>query len=265
MALGQYRRSGRLWYVSDGLVWDDLPVSYRTDPQRPLECSSKLFVFNPQDRTAQVKARFYHTNRPPTSIRFSVRAGKIKTVELASLDEVPHRQCFWIVVESDLPVLPQACHEDYTFWDPVPDALLSVAPYPGPLKDETTWLFPDCFQGGATSWYEQETLTLLNPRRQAVKARIRYLLRTAEPGAEEQIEIPAERVVALNVWQRNPRLLGRKNGPPVRLTGEYAVRIDATGPIVTQSTRRARWLGQPSIVGARSTMGFPMRGDGHKV
>lgn len=30
----QYRRSGKCWFVSDGFIWDDLPVSYRTEPGR---------------------------------------------------------------------------------------------------------------------------------------------------------------------------------------------------------------------------------------
>ena len=45
MALPHYRHPGRLWYVSDGYIWDDHPVAYRQDGGRPLECSSKLFVY----------------------------------------------------------------------------------------------------------------------------------------------------------------------------------------------------------------------------
>ena len=45
MAQIQHQRAGTLWYVSDGFIWDDLPAGYRTEPGRPLECSSKLFVF----------------------------------------------------------------------------------------------------------------------------------------------------------------------------------------------------------------------------
>lgn len=261
----QSGRPGTLWYVSDGFIWDDLPASYRTESGRPLECSSKLFVFNPQDKTARVKARFYQVDRPPPGIERSVGPGKIEAMELATLGEVPHKQSFWIAVTSDVPVLPQARHEDYTFWDPVPDALVSVAPYPGPLEDETTWIFPDCYQSSGKPWYELETLTILNPNQQSVKARIRWLLRGRDLGGEEEIEIPGERVISLEVMERYPRLLGTKNGPPVRVAGDYAVRIDATGPVVAQSTRRARWAGRPSIVGARSTMGFPLRGRGHDL
>lgn len=257
MTLPHYHRPGTLWYVSDGFIWDDLPASYRTEPGRPLECSSKLFVFNPQDEIADVRVRFYHVDRPPTAIERNVGPGRIESIELATLSEVPHKQSFWIALESNTPVFPQARHEDYTFWDPVPDAMVSVAPYPGPLEDEMRWIYPDCFQGGPKSWYEREMLTILNPHNQAVKARIRYLLRGRELGGEEEIDLPGERVVSLDVWERVPRLLGMKNGPSVRIIGDYAVRIDATGPIVTQITRRARWTGRPSIVGARSTMAFP--------
>jgi hypothetical protein len=45
----------------------------------------------------------------------------------------------------------------------------------------------------------------------------------------------------------------------IRVQHDYAVRIDATGPVITQTSRRARWTGRPSIVGARSTMGVPLR------
>lgn len=179
--------------MSDGFIWDDLPVSYRTEPGRPPECSSKLFIFNPQDKMANVRVWFYHVDRSPTAIELSVEQGGIKAIELANLPEVPHKQSFWIALESDVPVLPQARHEDYTLWDPVPDALISVAPYPGPLEDETVWIYPDCFQGGARSWYEREMLTILNPNEQVVTARVRYLLRWYELGAEEEIEIPGAR------------------------------------------------------------------------
>lgn len=271
MTQPQYRRPGTLWYVSDGYIWDDFPVTYRTEPGRPLECSAKLFVFNPQEQPAAVTARFYHTDRPPTAIEFIVGAGRIKEIELATLAEVPHRQPFWVAVEADIPVLPQAQHEDYRVWDPVPDALIAPSPYPGPLEDETTWIFPDCYQsasradGRFTSWYERELLTILNPGKEPVTARVRYFLRNRDLGAEEEVTIPGERVFAFDLYDRHPPLLGNKNGPPIRITGDYAVRIDATGPVVTQTTRRARWTGQSSVVGARSLIAFPLRGAGHQL
>jgi hypothetical protein len=259
MAQPQHRRPGTLWFVSDGFIWDDLPPSYRTQGGRPLECSSELFLFNPQRKTAWVRVKFYHGDRPPTGIELKVGRGGIAEVELAAIPEVPHRQSFWIVVESDLPVLPQARHEDYTFWDPVPDAIAAVAPYPGPLSDEIRLVFPDCFQGGSKSWYEQETLTVLNPGKEPVRARVRYLLRNRDLGGEEEIEIAPERVASLRVWERTPRLLGTSDGPPIAVLGDYAVRLDASGPVMAQTTRRARWRGRPSIIGSRSTMGFPLR------
>jgi len=261
MSQPQFKRDGTLWYVSDGYIWDSQPASYRRDPARPLECSSKLFIHNPQRRSAKVTVRFYHTDHPPTAVKLTVAPGAIETLELASLTEVPHNQSFWIAVEANVPVLPQAIHEDYTLWDPVPDAMVGVAPYPGPLADETTLVMTDCFQmDPVRGWYENEILTILNPSEQEVTVRVRYLLRNWELGGEETIEIPAERVAQLEVWKRRPKLLDRKNGPPVAILSEYVARLDATGPIVAQTTRRARWVGQTSVVGSRSTMAVPMRG-----
>ncbi len=265
MATAQFQRAGTHWFVSDGYIWDDLPAGYRTTPGRPLECSSKLFVFNPQDRTANVTARFYHVDRAPTALSLTVGPGEIETVELATLSEIPHKQTFWITVESDIPVLPQARHEDFTFWDPVPDALVAVAPYPGPLEKETSWVFPDCYQSAGQPWYEREMLTICNPNPQPVKARVRYLLRGRDLGGEEEIEIPGERVYCIEAWDRLPRLLGSTNGPGVHVAADHAVRIDATGPVIAQTTRRCRWAGRPSIVGSRSTMAVPLQGRAPEV
>jgi oligopeptide/dipeptide ABC transporter ATP-binding protein len=106
-------------------------------------------------------ACFYHIDRPPTAIQFQVDAGAIYSVELASLQEIPHCQAFW---------------------DPVPDALIGVAPYPGPLEDERVWVLPDCYQstwradGRKSSWYERKLLTLLNPNPEPVQVHLRYYL-----------------------------------------------------------------------------------------
>jgi hypothetical protein len=266
MPLLHYRRPGTFWYVGDGLIWDDLDLRFRRQGNRPLECSCKLLVYNPQRRPAAVTARFYHTDRAPTALAVSVPPRAIESLELSGLDQVPHRQSFWMAVSSDLPVLPQARHEDYTFWDQVPDALISTSPYPGPLTTETSWVFPDCYQSDPTGpWYELETLTILNPNRRPASVRIRYLLRHADGGAEEEIEVAPERVAQLNVWERRPPPIGHPNGPSVRVSGDYALRIDATRPVIAQTTRRARWSGYPCVIGARSTMGFPLRGRGHTL
>lgn len=265
MAQSQFSRDGTTWYVSDGLVWDRQPDGCRRDPSHPLACSSKLFLYNPNRRAATVTLRCYHTDRAPSARTVSVPAGKIEMVELAALPEIPHNQSFWIAVECSRPVLPQAVHEDYTGWDPVPDSLIAVAPYPGPLADETSLVFPDCFNMAAHPpfpWYEQETLTILNPGARPARVRVRYLLRTYDGGAEEMIEIPAERVAQLNVWERSPRPMGQPRGPLVRMDNsyEYVARLDADGPIVAQTTRRARWAGRTDVIGSRTTMGFPLRG-----
>ena len=261
MAASQHRRPGTHWFVSDGYIWDDHPISSRREGGRPLECSSRLFLYNPQARPAAVTVRLFHVDREPTVVAVTVAAGCIEQIELAALPEVPHRQAFWITVESDIPILPQARHEDFTFWDPVPDAMVSVAPYPGPLEDETNWMFIDCFQGDCGSWYERESISILNPSPEPAIIRVRYLFRLDAGGAEEKITIPGRRVAFLHGEDRFPRLMGIQNGPAVRLRWEYNVRIDADRPVIAQSTRRARWVGFPSIIGSRSTMAVPVRPD----
>jgi hypothetical protein len=265
MALPHYHRPGTHWYVGDGFLWDSLPSRLRGEAGRPAECSARLFLYNPQDRPAAAVVRFYFTDREPVEHTLPIAPGAIETLPLGAGTGVPHNESFWIEVEADLPVLPQARHEDYTFWDPVPDALVSVLPYPGPLADETTWIYPDCFQGGPRTWQERETLTILNPGDAPATVRLRYLLRGREGGGEETIEIPPRRIAALELWERSPRLLGSASGPPIRLLGDYATRIDASRPVVTQITRRARWAGYPQIVGARSGMAFPLRAPGHEL
>ena len=196
MGEAQFRRSGKFWFVGDGLIWDDMRSEWRTAEGRPRECSSKLMVFNPSRGTAKVTACFYHTDRAPTEAQMRVAGGKVETLELAALPQIPHRQSFWTTVESNVPVLPQGLHSDFTFWEQTPDSLVAVRPYPGPLKDETSWTFTDCYQGGGPrGWYEQETLSILNPNARRVSVRVRYVVRNQDCVAEETLEIEPMRVV----------------------------------------------------------------------
>ena len=192
MAETQYGRAGKHWFVGDGFIWDDQPAEYRAASGRPRECSSKLFVFNPQRTKARVRVRFYHVDRPPSEVGMTVEPSAIGALELAALPEVPHKQSFWIALQSNVPVLPQALHQDFTFWEEVPDAMVAVAPYPGPLQDETSWVFPDCYQGRDPSWHEIETLSILNPGNAEVSVRVRYFPRGRARGAEETVVVPAK-------------------------------------------------------------------------
>jgi hypothetical protein len=142
----------------------------------------------------------------------------------------------------------------------VPDALVCVAPYPGPLEDEKSWMLVDCFQGDCGGWYERESITILNPGAEPATARVRYWFRSGG-GGEETVKIPPQRVAFLHGEDRFPRQIGVDGGPIVRLRWEYNVRVDADHPVIVQSTRRARWVGFPSIIGSRSTMGVPVRAD----
>jgi len=259
MAEIQYGRAGKNWFVGDGFIWDDQPAEFRAASGRPRECSSQLFVFNPQRTKACVRVRFYHVDRPPTEVGMTVAPSAIGALELAALPEVPHKQSFWIALQSNVPVLPQALHQDFTFWEQTPDAMVAVAPYPGPLKDETTWVFPDCYQGKDPSWYEVETLSILNPGNAEVSVRVRYFPRGRARGAEETVVVPPKRVKQLNLWERSPQIAGAGREPTMKIEGDYVIRLDATGPIVPQLTRRARWRGWTPVAGSRSTIGYPMR------
>ena len=72
MAQAQFRRPGTHWFVGDGFIWDDWPADCWTAPGRPHECASKLLIFNPGRRIARVAIRFFHVDRPPTSVKRGV-------------------------------------------------------------------------------------------------------------------------------------------------------------------------------------------------
>ena len=101
--------------MSDGLIWDDLPISYRRDPSRPPECSSKLYVYNPQRRGAKVTVRLYHVDRPPTSVKLTVGAGKIEKPVAVEVDI--HGNLY--VIESKKPGLKKLAKEGDAYRDPV--------------------------------------------------------------------------------------------------------------------------------------------------
>lgn len=255
----QHQRRGTLWFVGDGLIHDAHGWQHRQKDGRPLECSSKLLVFNPQRRPVAATARFYHTDHEPTEARLALAPQRVSVVELSTLEQVPHQQPFWVAVEAEQPVLPQLRHEDYTFWEQTPDALISVQPYPGPLTDETWWIFPDCYQGGTSSWHEQEILTILNPGSREASVKLLYFPRGRDGGAEEVVRVGPRRVAGLRMWERCPTPIGRKTGPIVRLMGDYAIHLRASRPVIAQITRRARWRGFEAVVGARGVIAQPWR------
>lgn len=231
---------GRLWYVGDGALGQG---------------QTRLFLFNPGEEVARVELRFYRERNAPQTFTREVPAGKVVESDVAELDGLPHGEPFWLVTESATPIFPQLRQAYFAANDPVPDALLSVAPYPGPLSNETTWIYPDCFVGGAEHWFENETITILNPGRTSVMVRLTYL--SDGQAAVEEIGIPAQRMVALDAGARHPRLHGG-SGDDAGVGGNYALRIEADASVMTQMTRRARLLGASRIVGARSAIGFPL-------
>ncbi|MCC7146576.1 MAG: hypothetical protein IT443_09030 [Phycisphaeraceae bacterium] len=261
-----YQRSGTQWLVSDGLIHDNLPAECRTKSGRPVECHSVLQVLNPHAKPATATVRFYHTDSDPTEIKLAVAAGAIHTLELTDCPGVPHRKPFWITLESDLPLLPQAKHEDFRDWEETPDAMIAVAPYPGPLEDETRWILPDCYQGGPHNWHEQETLTILNPGDRPVEVKLRYVPRGRDSWTGQKIKINPRRVAWVRLWEQLPAREGKDNGLLSRLFGDYAIYVEADGPVIPQVTRRAYWRGFPQVIGSRSVIGYPLReGQAHDL
>ena len=64
----QYRRSGRHWYVSDGLIWDDLPAQHRA---AAVAKANVLFC-------AQAVVRVLTRGLPHTRAMYSVMGVPIK-------------------------------------------------------------------------------------------------------------------------------------------------------------------------------------------
>jgi hypothetical protein len=99
-----------------------------------LQCGCTHF-FNPQQSTANVTVKLYFDNKEPTEHHITATAGVIVSLDLNESMGILAGNPFRIVAESDLPVLPQAIHFDYSPWNEVPDAISTVPPYPGRLTD----------------------------------------------------------------------------------------------------------------------------------
>jgi len=239
---------GREWFLGEGLVRS--PTT-RTPPS----AATHLFVFNPHATPARASVVFYQSAAPPDEVPIEVAPGGLAAFDLAAFSGAPLETPFWVVLRADRPVLPQLRQEEYSGGHPVPDALVATAPYPGPLERERRWVFPDGFQGGSGGWHEHETLTLLNTGPAAAEVDIAYHFRADGRIARERVRVGPHRIALVNLWERRPRA---GDGLPVDLVGDYAIRLDASSPIIAQQTRRARWVGHEPVVGARSSFGVPL-------
>ncbi len=231
-----------------------MPTGRRRD-DAPAAESSHLHVFNPGPSLARVRVSVYRVTGMPSTFTIAVAADTLATVDLMSRREIPRHEAFWIALESDQPVFPQLAHSARRVWDPVPETLEMVMPQPGPADATfTEWVYPDGFQGGADSWIETETISLLNPGTAAGHASLTFLFRDGRRPRSHVVVLSAGRVVAVDL----SRLFaaGDPESPPV-VSGDYVTRIASDVPVVSQQTRRARWRGTAVTIGSKT--GAPIR------
>lgn len=212
-------------------------------------------MFNPGPVLAQVRVVVYRTTAAPSSFSLTVAPGTLDTMDLTGRREIPRNEPFWIVVESDAPVFPQLAHSDHRSWDPVPDTLEMILPQPGPADETfTDWVYPDGFQGGADSWIETETISLLNPGPENGLATLTFSFRNGRRPRTHTVVLPAARVTSVDLSQLFTA--GDPVSPPV-VSHDYATRVVSDVPTVSQQTRRARWRGTAFTVGSKT--GAPIR------
>lgn len=260
MTAAQTQRDGRQWWLGHVVPPPD-PAPGGDGCMRPARGRCRLMVFNPQGRAVRATVTLLHPDREPTGFDLSVEARDIVVVDLiARRMLVPAQACgLWLTANE--PVLPQLVTEYCTLWQQTADAIVSVAPYAGPLIDETRWVLADCYQGGPPAWHEQETLTLANPSDEPVEAHLRFVLRGRSSWAGQTVRIKPRQMAVVELWRQLPTIEGRDDGLPVRLIGDYAIHVTSDRPILPQISRLARWRGFETVVGARSEVGQPLRED----
>ncbi len=260
MTAAKAQRDGRQWWLGHVVPPPD-PSPGVDGYLRPIGGRCRLMVFNPQPQPVRAAVTLLHPDREPTGFDLSIEAHGIATTDLIERRMlIPGQVCgLWLTAEQ--PVLPQLVTEYCTFWQQTADAIVSAAPYAGPLLDQTRWVLADCYQGGPPAWHEQETLTLANPGDEPVEAHLRFVLRGRSGWAGQRVRIKPRRLAVVELWRQLPTVEGQDAGLPVRLIGDYAIHVTSDRPIVPQISRLARWRGFETVVGARSEVGQPLCDD----
>jgi hypothetical protein len=209
-----------------------------------------LFVWNPAPERAAISLRVYSATKTPLSLSLAAAARQLTVVDLAGRADLPRDGPVWLVLESDRPVFPQLHHSVHRPWDAVPDTLSALLPRAGPL-DETdrSLVFPDGFQGGTESWFEQELVTILNPHPREARVRMTFRFRDERPPLQTDVIVPAERMSPIPLWTLFGVTGDDSTAPQV--SGDYAILVESDAPVASQQTRFARWRGDRHISGAR--------------
>ena len=246
-------KSYKEWYSCDGLITDR--HNGREIEGHPMASAGYISVLNPgTEEAADVTITFYHQNVEPTHFRLKVPPQHIEVVEVHNLEESGERNKYYgLKVESSIPIVAQHTTHEYKAWDRVPEGMISVVMHPGPLTGETEWYFPDAWMGGAgkMSWFERETMTVLNPNPEDAEVKITFYLE-GKTGVEKFI---AHGQQVYPLWLFGVEHLGLANG--VRGMAQFSAKVEASLPIVVQKTRKAYLQFDPTTQGMWTSIGIP--------
>jgi len=246
-------KSYKEWYSCDGLITDR--HAGREMEGHPMASAGYISVLNPNPvETADVTITFYHQNVEPTSVNLKVPPERTEVVEAHNVEASGHRNKYYgLKVEGSIPIAVQHTTCEYKAWDRVPEGMISVAMHPGPLDGETEWYFPDAWMGGAgkMSWYERETLTILNPNPNDTEVTVTFYL-DGETGIERFI-VHGQRVYPIWLFDvEHLGLVNRKRG-----MAQFSLKIESELPVVAQKTRKARLQFDPTTQGMWTSIGIP--------
>jgi len=246
-------KSYKKWYSCDGLITDR--HDGREMEGHPMASAGYISVLNPNsNEKSDVTVTFYHQNVEPTSVSITVPPQSTEVVKVHDVEASGERNKYYgLKVEGNIPIVAQHTTYEYKAWDRVPEGMISVVMHPGPLESETEWYFPDAWMGGGgdMSWYERETLTVLNPNPTDAEVTATFYL-DGETGVEKFI-VHGQRVYPL--WLFDVEHLGLANRK--RNMAQFSVKVEANLPIVVQKTRKAYLQFDPTTQGMWTSIGIP--------
>jgi len=245
------------WYSCDGLITDR--HDGREMEGHPMASAGYISVLNPSSvETAEVTITFYHQNVEPTYYSLKVPSQRTEVVEVHNIEASGERNKYYgLKVEGNIPIVAQHATYEYEAWNKVPEAMISVVMFPGPLTDETEWYFPDSWMGGGgnMSWYEREAMTILNPNPEDAEVKVTFYL-DGKIG-KEIFTVHGQRVYPL--WLFDIEHLGLANGK--RSMSQSSMRVTSDLPIVVQKTRKAYLQFDPTTQGMWTSFGIPAHPD----